>query len=72
MRNHIRRVKREGRYFAAVLARARPAVAAEAATRFFGFFGCLSFLVLACLSVAVFSFAAAAIRSEKLREMQVA
>ena len=72
MRNHIGRVKRQGRYFAAVLVRARPAVAAEEETRFFGFFGCLAFLDLACLSVAVFSLAAAAIRSEKLREMQVA
>tara|TARA_R110001606_G_scaffold42021_1_gene112763 strand:- start:7 stop:264 length:258 start_codon:yes stop_codon:yes gene_type:complete len=72
MRNHIRGVKRQNRYFAAVLARTRPAVAAEAETRFLGFFGCLAFLDLVFLSAAAFSFLAAAIRSEKLREMQVA
>lgn len=72
MRNQPRRVKRQDRYFAVVFDRPLPAVAAEEETRFFGFFGCLDFFALAFFESDAACFAAAAMRSAKLSEIQVA
>ena len=72
MRNRARGVNRQGRYFPVFFTLVLPAVAAEAETRFFGFFGCLAFFALAFCAAAVFSLDAAPIRSAKLRETQVA
>ena len=72
MLNQARGVKLQGGYLAVVFALVLPAVAAEAETRFFGFFVCLAFFSPAFRVAAVFSLAAAAVRSEKLFTMHSA